>query len=172
METLLKKPEIKRDENGRFEQHGKDLRRTAKPVKPNKKTENIPIPNTNLPGRGPGRPKGSRNKMTTALKDMILNSLDRLGGEEYLMQLARDNSSAYASILGKVLPTTLAASDSDGGDKNKITFTRIIVGVDGHRHIEGKTPMRLPAPSPVSVENNDQLICVEKPSQNSASDDQ
>jgi hypothetical protein len=34
------------------------------------------------------------------------------------------------------------------------------------------TPKRLPAPSPVSVENNDQLICVEKPSQNSASDDQ
>jgi hypothetical protein len=27
-------------------------------------------------------------------------------------------------------------------------------------------------PSPVSVENNDQLICVEKPSQNSVSDDQ
>jgi hypothetical protein len=34
------------------------------------------------------------------------------------------------------------------------------------------TPKRLPAPSPVSVEDNDQLICVEKPSQNSASDDQ
>jgi hypothetical protein len=38
--------------------------------------------------------------------------------------------------------------------------------------IEGATPKQLPAPSPVSVENNDQLICVEKPSQNSASDDQ
>jgi hypothetical protein len=33
-------------------------------------------------------------------------------------------------------------------------------------------PKALPAPSPVSVESNDQLICVEKPSQNSASDDQ
>jgi hypothetical protein len=33
------------------------------------------------------------------------------------------------------------------------------------RHITKKT-------SPVSVKNNDQLICVEKPSQNSASDDQ
>jgi len=43
---------------------------------------------------------------------------------------------------------------------------------DGHKHIEGVTPKQLPAPSPVSVENNDQLICVEKPSQNSASDDQ
>jgi hypothetical protein len=38
--------------------------------------------------------------------------------------------------------------------------------------IEGVTPKQLPAPSPLSAENNDQLICVEKPSQNSASDDQ
>jgi hypothetical protein len=34
------------------------------------------------------------------------------------------------------------------------------------------TPKQLPAPSFVSVENNDQLICVEKPSQKPASDDQ
>ena len=40
------------------------------------------------------------------------------------------------------------------------------------REIEGVTPKQLPAPAPVLVENNDQLICVEKPSQNSASDDQ
>ena len=69
------------------------------------------------------------------------------------------------------LPTTLSASDSDGGPAT-IEFTRVIVMPDGHRHIESKTPKQLPAPSPLSAENNDQLICVEKPSQNSASDDQ
>jgi len=57
------------------------------------------------------------------------------------------------------VPTALAADESSGGP-------------DGHHEIEGVTPKQLPAPSPVSVENNDQLICVEKPSQNSASDDQ
>jgi hypothetical protein len=72
--------------------------------------------------------------------------------------------------LARCLPTTLAP-DSSGGD-NQIVFTRVIVGVDGHRHIEGVTPKQLPSPSPVSVENNDRLICAEKPSQNSASDDQ
>ena len=176
METLLKKPEIKRDENGRFEQHGAGLIKKAQSRgalainKPKGKPRGKPF----QPGQGagPGRPKGSVNKTTKALKDMILGALDRVGGEEYLATLAMENSSAFSGLIGKVLPTTLAASDSDGGDKNKITFTRIIVGVDGHRHIVGKTPMRLPAPSPVSVENNDQLICVEKPSQNSASDDQ
>ena len=70
------------------------------------------------------------------------------------------------------LPTTLAADESSGGANLKMTFERVIVYPNGHREIEGVTPKALPAPSPVSVENNDQLICVEKPSQNSASDDQ
>jgi len=52
----------------------------------------------------------------------------------------------------------------------KLEFRRIIVYPNGHREIEGVTPKQLPSPG--SVENNDQLICVEKPSQNSASDDQ
>jgi hypothetical protein len=73
-------------------------------------------------------------------------------------------------LLGKVLPTTLAADESNGGLGVKMVFERHIVWPDGHREIEGVK--QLPAPSPVSVENNDQLICVEKPSQNSASDDQ
>ena len=64
------------------------------------------------------------------------------------------------------------APDSDGGKDAVLTFRRVIVYPDGHEHVEGETPKQLPAPSPVSVENNDQLICVEKPSQNSASDDQ
>jgi hypothetical protein len=44
------------------------------------------------------------------------------------------------------LPTTLAASESDGGLATKLTFERVIVYPDGHRHIEGVTPKQLPAP--------------------------
>ena len=124
---------------------------------------------------GAGRPKGSLNKTTTQLKEAILGALEAAGGKEgsvgYLRRLAIENSSAFASLLGKVLPTTLAASEFDGGAGVKFEFRRIIVYPDGHQHIEGQ-PKLLPSPSPVSVENNDQLICVEKPSQNSASDDQ
>jgi hypothetical protein len=65
----------------------------------------------------------------------------------------------------------LSADDSNGGQV-KMTFERIVVYPNGHRDIEGVTPKQLPAPSPVSFENNDQLICVEKPSQYSASNDQ
>jgi uncharacterized protein DUF5681 len=97
-------------------------------------------------GNPKGRPPGSSNKTTIALKEAILASLDRLGGEEYLMRLAIENSSAYASLLGKVLPTTLQADESNGGVATKLTFERVIVWPDGHREVEGVTPKALPAP--------------------------
>jgi hypothetical protein len=51
------------------------------------------------------------------------------------------------SLLGKVLPTTLAASDADGGGQVKVTFERVIVHPNGHREIEGVTPKLLPPSS-------------------------
>src|SRR5262249_4441986 len=72
METLLKKSEIKRDPEGRFERHGKALSKTQKKKKPSiapriNKGEIIAAPN-----KGRGRPKGSLNKVTLALKEAIL----------------------------------------------------------------------------------------------------
>jgi hypothetical protein len=150
-ERLLKKPEINRDAMGRFEQAGTGLI---------KKSQAIKRPKHGHGGlrAGAGRPRGSKNKISLALKEMILNSLDRVGGEEYLMRLAIENSSAFASLLGKVLPTTLQASDSDGGPA-KITFERIIVWPDGHREVEGATPKRLPPASQVLP--SDDIIDVE-----------
>jgi hypothetical protein len=78
---------------------------------------------------------------------MILASLDRVGGELYLEKLAIENSSAYCSLLAKILPTQLAAdADSNGGVGAQITFTRVIVHADGRREIEGTTPKSRPAP--------------------------
>ena len=143
-ERLLKKAEIKRDEMGRFEQHGAGL---IKKKQNNKSMSNPFVKGSRGgPRAGAGRPKGAPNKVTAALKEMILNSLDRVGGEEYLAKLAIENSSAYASLLGKVLPTTLAAADSSGGQNGGMIFERVIVWPDGHREIEGKTPKQLPAP--------------------------
>jgi len=64
-----------------------------------------------------------------------------------LTLLARENSSAYSSLLSKVLPTTLSASDSDGGGVGvEVRFVREIVWPDGRREVEGVTPKALPAP--------------------------
>lgn len=61
----------------------------------------------NLTNAGKGRPKGAVNKKTAALKDMILASLDQVGGMDYLAQQAKDNPTAYLTLVGKVLPMTV-----------------------------------------------------------------
>ena len=59
-----------------------------------------------------GRQKGAQNKVTASLKEMILASLDEVGGQSYLVDQARNNANAYITLIGKVLTTTLA-SDKD-----------------------------------------------------------
>jgi hypothetical protein len=145
-ERLLKKAEIKRDEMGRFEQHGTGL------IKKSKTKSNLTKPEHGRGGlrAGAGRPKGAKGKIPLALKEAILASLDELGGKEYLKTLAIENSSAYAGLIGKVLPTTLDASDSSGGPA-VITFQRVIVMPDGHKYIDGVTPKQLPAPRDIDA---------------------
>src|SRR5262249_41236213 len=140
--VLIKKPEktIKRDEMGRFEQRGTGLiKKAAKKQKPG---TNLFQPGHDRPG--PGRPRGSKNKTTLVPREAILAALDKVGGVEYLARLAIENSSAFAALLGRILPHTLAAtSESDGGKQAAITFQRIIVWPDGHREIEGVTPKQI-----------------------------
>jgi hypothetical protein len=63
---------------------------------------------------GPGRPKGSQNKLTIDIKEMILGALDKAGGMEYLYEQAQKNPGAFMTLLGKVLPTQINA-DVQGG---------------------------------------------------------
>lgn len=60
-----------------------------------------------------GRQRGTPNKVTGALKDMILQSLANVGGVAYLSKCARDPKTrgAYLQLVGKVLPLQL----KDGG---------------------------------------------------------
>lgn len=58
-----------------------------------------------------GRQKGSSNKLTADVKDMILAALDKAGGIEYLVTQARSNPSAFMTLIGKVLPMQLTGKD-------------------------------------------------------------
>jgi hypothetical protein len=152
METYepLKPSEIQRDAVGRFERKG-TLAKAAKfkPDQPAKRRPGGTPFRPGVSGNPGGKPKGTLNRITVALKDAILAAGEAAGGEEgltgYLTRLAVENSSAYAGLLAKILPQTLAASDSDGG-KVQITFRRIIVHPGGREEIEGVTPKQLPAP--------------------------
>ena len=75
-----------------------------------------------LPRTG-GRVKGTPNKTTTALKEAILAAADEAhpdGKVGYLKWLATNNSGAFASLLGKVLPMTIT-----GDPDNPLVIRRI-----------------------------------------------
>jgi hypothetical protein len=79
-------------------------------------------------GAGPGRPKGSTNKTTRALKDMILGALEGAGdaiepgggGQAYLQKQADENPGPFLSLIGKVLPSEINATlgNPDGSNLN------------------------------------------------------
>jgi len=55
-----------------------------------------------------GRQKGTTNKTTKALKDMILGALEKAGGkgggEAYLLKQAKKDPKTSLALVGKVLP--------------------------------------------------------------------
>lgn len=52
------------------------------------------------------------NKLTKTVKMMILSALDKLGGEKYLVQQAKENPTAFMTLLGKVMPTQVVGDVS------------------------------------------------------------
>jgi Family of unknown function (DUF5681) len=105
-------------------------------------------------GNPNGRPIGSLNVVTRILKEQILEALDRQGGIEYLQWLARTNSSAFVSLLSKVLPTTV-----EGEGHVTITLEERIVRpgelapvvVNGLTHTPSN---RLSGPVALGIEDN------------------
>ena len=78
---------------------------------------------------GPGRKKGVPNKNSAALRDMILGALHEQegGGVEYLKRQAQENPGPFMTLLGKVLPTTLAG-DAENPVSLVAKIERVIIG--------------------------------------------
>ena len=77
---------------------------------------------------GPGRPKGTPNKATAQLKDMILTALSNAGGAEYLERRANDprTASSFLALIGKVLPMTVIGAGEDGAHVFTVIERRIV----------------------------------------------
>ena len=65
---------------------------------------------------GPGRPKGSQNKVSGILKDAVLLAAENAGNEDggnglvsYLQKQAVEHPTAFMTLLGKVLPLQVSA---------------------------------------------------------------
>lgn len=72
-----------------------------------------------------GRKKGTPNKVTVAVKEMVIAALDKAGGIDYLVTQASSNPNAFLSLVGRVIPTQLT------GDPTAPIMTRIEL-VDGN----------------------------------------
>lgn len=74
-----------------------------------------------LPKRGPGRPKGSPNKLGKAAKEVIAAAAEELGGQARLVAWVKEdpkNEGAFwGSIYPKLLPLTV------GGDADNPLIT-------------------------------------------------
>ena len=80
---------------------------------------------------GQGRPKGAQNKLTKALKDMILGALSDVGGQAYLAKQAKENPKAFLALLGRVLPTEITGKDGDPLSLGHVTVYMPANGRDG-----------------------------------------
>jgi hypothetical protein len=61
---------------------------------------------------GPGRPKGSPNKVNATVKMMVLGALEKLGGEKWLERMARKHPVAFMQMLRQVMPTQVVGDVS------------------------------------------------------------
>ena len=77
--------------------------------------------------KGEGRPKGAHNIVARQLKDMILNTLDTAGGEKYLLKIAKEDPKTFATLLGRVLPMTVAG-DNNEDPVNIATTIKLVAG--------------------------------------------
>ena len=57
------------------------------------------------PNAGKGRKKGVPNRITASVKEMILAALDSVGGEQYLVEQARQNPTAFLALIGRIIPS-------------------------------------------------------------------
>jgi hypothetical protein len=83
----------------------------------------VAIPTKKRKG-GPGRPKGSQNKLTVRVKEAILQAFDELGGVDYLVEVGQSEPRAFLVLLGKILPTEI------NGNLDTTGIINVVTGID------------------------------------------
>ncbi len=78
------------------------------------------------PNAGKGRVKGTPNKVTGELKEMILGALGQAGGIDYLKAKAETHPQAFMSLLGRVLPMQVSG---DPNNPVRASVTLEIIGI-------------------------------------------
>ena len=88
---------------------------------------------------GKGRKAGVPNKLTKDLKAMVLGALEANGGQKWLEAQMEKNPTAFMTLLGKVLPTTLAGSVEVKCDARELTDEELIAIASGAGAVVSQT---------------------------------
>jgi len=79
-----------------------------------KNTQNQRQKKRRAPGRpfkkgNPGRPKGSKNKVTRAMAEDMLHAYQNLGGVDYLVHLGEKKPALFVAMLKRLVPNEAKA---------------------------------------------------------------
>lgn len=84
-----------------------------------------PLTANRLPTVGPGRPKGSVNKVGVQVKGSILEVFSNLGGVKAMTAWARRNKSDFYRIYARLIPTQVVAT-VDIRDASELTDAELL----------------------------------------------
>jgi hypothetical protein len=57
--------------------------------------------------------KGTPNRFTTTIKAAIAGAFDEVGGQQYLIDLAKSDPRTFCTLLGKIVPTAIEGGDPE-----------------------------------------------------------
>jgi len=98
---------------------------------------------------GSGRTKGTPNKDTAQIRDMIIGALQQVGGTEYLARQALENPASFMTLVGKVLPTQLI-----GDGEHPIQFV-----IRGPSPVESASDwLKAHAPQQITIDADETII--------------
>ncbi len=63
---------------------------------------------------GPGRPKGSKNRATQAIKEAVLDAFVRIGDVDGLVDWAKDNRTEFYRLAARLIPTETQVNSNGG----------------------------------------------------------
>ena len=73
---------------------------------------------------GPGRPKGSQNKLGRLARENVVAVFDRMGGIEAMAEWAQENRSEfYRGIYARLLPSDSNVAIDDGRERTVAELT-------------------------------------------------
>ena len=58
-----------------------------------------------------GRRKGTPNRVTCEVREMVTEALEQAGGVAYLARQAEENPRAFLTLVGKLMPPAVSVKD-------------------------------------------------------------